>query len=139
MDLLRSAPCETWRGLQGVSYLEVGVPQHKIMHWAGGVWHNRGTCLPGWPCCCSGERAEKIGAAGAQTRIPHLVTCKRCIATMRRDTRFAERFPRGVGRESLMAQAPPARTFTAAQIVAALEPRVDDSVTRAILESLESA
>jgi hypothetical protein len=58
---------------------------------------------------------------------------------MRRDTRFAERFPRGVGRESLMAQAPPARTFTAAQIVAALEPRVDDSVTRAILESLESA
>lgn len=63
-----------------------------LIHWAGGVRHAHGTWLPGWPCCCSGDRAERIAAAGNQSRCPSEVTCRRCLATMRRDVDFARRF-----------------------------------------------
>lgn len=65
------------------------------MHFGGGVrivakrvteW------LAGWPCCCSGRRAMRM-PRDRITILADLVTCKACLATMRRDARAAERFP----------------------------------------------
>lgn len=68
------------------------VRAHKAIHWGGGVRHARGTRLPGWACCCTGERCERISAdESAMTRDPRLVTCKACLRWMRKDTN-AERW-----------------------------------------------
>lgn len=72
----------------------------RPIHWAGGVQHARGEWLPGWPCCCSGERAYAIEAEGNLSRAPDEVTCGKCLATMRRDVHYARRFPIGVGQEA---------------------------------------
>lgn len=61
--------------------------QRKAIHWGGGIRHARGTRLPGWACCCTGERCERISAdESVMTRNPHLVTCKACLRWMRKDT-----------------------------------------------------
>ena len=51
-----------------------------VVHWAGGIIHDGGYMLAGWPCCCSGSRAEAIKRAGNQTIEASRVTCKRCRA-----------------------------------------------------------
>jgi len=40
--------------------------------------------LAGWPCCCSGIQAELIKEEGFLTNDPKEVTCKRCLANMKR-------------------------------------------------------
>jgi hypothetical protein len=53
------------------------------MHYSGGVLYQTKSgwrrFLPGWPCCCSGDRAVKIAHTGMQTNLPYLVTCSRCL------------------------------------------------------------
>lgn len=49
---------------------------------------------PGYPCCCSGDRAEAIAASGNQSDNMDKVTCERCLANIRRSTK-----PGKVGRE----------------------------------------
>jgi hypothetical protein len=62
------------------------------VHWLGGVDYARGRRLPGWPCCCAGDVAEKISHDGARgTRNPLAVTCKACLNMMRKDD-HADRF-----------------------------------------------
>jgi hypothetical protein len=64
----------------------------RTIHWAGGIRYKRGIRLPGWPCCCSGERCERIASdARNMTRCPQEVTCKRCGNLMRQDD-HAERW-----------------------------------------------
>lgn len=59
----------------------------KRTHWEGGIRYARGTRLPGWPCCCSGDRAEQIAERGEQTANPAGVDCARCLRLMRQDER----------------------------------------------------
>lgn len=62
------------------------------IHWIGGINHRNGKRLPGWPCCCSGERCEKLAAQeDLCTRCPDRVTCKACLKWMRKDD-HAERW-----------------------------------------------
>lgn len=56
----------------------------KRMHWAGGVRTVATEFLAGWPCCCSGWLAELAVERGSLTRDPARVTCRRCLATMRK-------------------------------------------------------
>jgi len=61
----------------------------RRIHWAGGVSLQGGVCLPGWPACCSGDRAYRIKAAGNWVTAPALakvVSCKRCLALMAKGT-----------------------------------------------------
>ena len=59
----------------------------SALHWEGGIRYPRGTRLPGWPCCCSGERAERIAEARQQTAQPRDVTCRACLRLMAQDAR----------------------------------------------------
>ena len=59
----------------------------KTIHYSGGVQTSRGEWLPGWPCCCSGDKAEAIGNAGNQSRLPHRVTCAACKRRMAKEVR----------------------------------------------------
>lgn len=61
----------------------------RPIHYSGGVLYRvgqRGSAehLPGWPACCSGDRARKIAADGEQSDTPAKVTCKRCLDLLRR-------------------------------------------------------
>jgi len=78
------------------------------MHWEGGIRYARGTRLPGWPCCCSGDRAERIAADKQQTARAEDVTCRACLRLMAQDERewlraVAAR-PRAAGRDALAEQ-----------------------------------
>jgi len=67
------------------------------VHWIGGINHPRGTRLPGWPCCCTGERCERLADNDeACTRIPERVTCKGCLRWMAKDVN-AKRWGLGTG------------------------------------------
>ena len=66
----------------------------KKVHWGGGlkITGKRITkMLAGWPCCCSGRRAEKIREEG-NLELHHvsLVTCKACINLLRKAGRLEE-------------------------------------------------
>lgn len=55
------------------------------VHWVGGVRHKGGVLAPGFPCCCSGRRCERLAAHPERmTDDAGAVTCKSCIAVMRR-------------------------------------------------------
>ena len=54
------------------------------MHWAGGAILKRGNSVPGYPCCCSGDRAEAIKRRDEQTYDRDKVTCKRCLEILDR-------------------------------------------------------
>jgi hypothetical protein len=55
------------------------------VHWAGGLRLPKQRMLRGWPCCCSGERAEVIRQFGLMNaHEPEQVTCKRCQALLRK-------------------------------------------------------
>ena len=58
------------------------------VHWEGGIRYPRGTRLPGWPCCCSGDKAESIAASGNQSARPTDVTCRPCLRLMAQDERI---------------------------------------------------
>lgn len=53
------------------------------IHWAGGLdYPVRGGIMvmsPGYPCCCSGDRARKIREDGTQAWDRERVTCKTCL------------------------------------------------------------
>jgi hypothetical protein len=55
------------------------------IHYAGGVRTPRMKILPGWAACCSGEKAERIRAAGNNTYDPTEVTCTSCKRIMAKD------------------------------------------------------
>lgn len=55
-----------------------------IVHFAGGMKIGGTEYLRGWAVCCTGRRCEKIRTEGEWTFIPKYVTCKKCLATMRR-------------------------------------------------------
>jgi len=55
------------------------------IHYSGGVRTPRVKILPGWAACCSGEKAERIRAAGANTYDPTEVTCAACKRVMAKD------------------------------------------------------
>ena len=60
-----------------------------LIHWAGGCRVPYGktgitVCLAGWPCCCSGDRAERIRRQGLQTDEVDQVTCKACRKMLER-------------------------------------------------------
>ena len=59
--------------------------QEKKIHWGGGLKLPKTRWLAGWPCCCSGRRAEKIAEEGALTRDREKVTCKICLANMAKE------------------------------------------------------
>jgi hypothetical protein len=44
-----------------------------------------GLLAASWAACCSGEKAERIRAAGTNTRDPALVTCAACKRVMAKD------------------------------------------------------
>lgn len=55
----------------------------SVMCWSGGVIYTRRDgvtvqCLPGWPACSSGARAEKTRKEGSQTNVREDVTCAVC-------------------------------------------------------------
>jgi hypothetical protein len=57
--------------------------KERPIHYAGGVLYRSGAegcteMLPGWPACCSGDRARRIAAAGEQSTDIARVTCARC-------------------------------------------------------------
>lgn len=54
---------------------------HKVkkIHYSGGIVYSNGNRLPGWPCCCSGERANRIRQEGIQSNFINNVTCKVCL------------------------------------------------------------
>lgn len=61
----------------------------RPIHYAGGVLYRSGRhgstrMLRGWPACCSGDRAERIAAAGEQSVDIDHVTCARCRALWQR-------------------------------------------------------
>lgn len=52
-------------------------------HFLGGVRTPTSEWLPGWPCCCSGDRVRRIMASHAPlTWVAGEVTCKGCLRTM---------------------------------------------------------
>jgi hypothetical protein len=68
--------------------------QHRATHWAGGVRYRVGRegvvyMLPGWPACCSGDRAESIRAQHAQTFDRAAVTCARCRELLAKSDAYA--------------------------------------------------
>ena len=70
----------------------------KVMHYSGGVQTSRGEWLSGWPCCCSGDKAEAIEAHGNQTSRHDDVTCAACRRRMKaaqayEDAKMNERLP----------------------------------------------
>lgn len=61
----------------------------RPIHYSGGVLYRSGPrgsteLLPGWPACCSGDRARKIAAAREQSDDQRKVTCARCLELIRR-------------------------------------------------------
>jgi hypothetical protein len=56
------------------------------IHYAGALSWRQGktktSVLAGWAACCSGDRAEKIRAAGTHTYEASAVTCKRCLTCL---------------------------------------------------------
>lgn len=52
------------------------------MHWGGGIRLPCKRMLPGWPCCCSGKRADRITNNGRITYDPKQVTCLLCQKIM---------------------------------------------------------
>jgi hypothetical protein len=55
-------------------------------HYIGGVKHARGELLPGWPCCCTGERVLRIMRSAAPLSwTASEVTCKGCLRVMAKD------------------------------------------------------
>jgi hypothetical protein len=55
----------------------------RTVHFLGGVRTARVRWERGWPCCCSGKRAEAIAADPARSTLrPWAVTCKGCLRTM---------------------------------------------------------
>lgn len=65
------------------------------IHWGGetSIINKRGALiktLSGFPCCCSGYRAELVKARGDLTTDPEKVTCTNCIKRLER-TRGEER------------------------------------------------
>lgn len=57
--------------------------EHKI-HWGGGLRNATTVWTPGYPCCCSGRRAEMIKYKGSLTTDPDKITCKMCANMVRR-------------------------------------------------------
>jgi len=57
--------------------------QEKKIHWGGGITtekkNNLTKYLPGFPCCCSGYRAEFIKAKNYLTTDIKNVTCQNCL------------------------------------------------------------
>lgn len=56
----------------------------RATHYEGGMTIGTTTWLPGWPCCCSGRRAEAIRAAGNLTSDRGRVDCRACLRQLRR-------------------------------------------------------
>jgi hypothetical protein len=59
----------------------------RAVHWIGGVDYDGRLWLPGYPCCCTGKRAQNISRGRHRTTVPALVTCKLCLREMRKDPR----------------------------------------------------
>ena len=63
----------------------------RSVHWSGGArWRDRlgwwRLCLPHYPACCSGGRAERLAEqVGACSYVRAEVTCRRCLDIMQRD------------------------------------------------------
>ena len=58
------------------------------IHYSGEVRTHNMRILPGWSACCSGEKAERIRAAGNKSTNPDKVTCTACKRVMAKDTRI---------------------------------------------------
>ena len=56
------------------------------IHYAGSVKTPRMRIIPGYAACCSGEKAERIRAAGNNSLDPNKVTCVACKRVMEKDT-----------------------------------------------------
>jgi len=54
----------------------------RKIHYAGALSRRGMRIFSGWAACCTGPRAEKIRASGANTLDVSLVTCKSCLRTM---------------------------------------------------------
>jgi len=58
-------------------------------HWMGGVRTKWRVCLSGWPCCCSGDKADEIRKNPDRiTWVRSKVTCKACLALLRREIKI---------------------------------------------------
>ena len=55
------------------------------IHYAGAVRTPTVKILPGWAACCSGDKADRIRSAGANTYDPEMVTCAACRRVMAKD------------------------------------------------------
>jgi hypothetical protein len=69
----------------------------KTMHYSGRMKIVRAKStsliLPGWACCCSGERSEELRANGHVTREKSFVTCKRCLRNIADELTVFEKYP----------------------------------------------
>ncbi len=57
-------------------------------HYSGGIVYANGNRLPGWPCCCTGDKAVQIRKQGNQTDEPDDVTCKACNALIDKQVEY---------------------------------------------------
>lgn len=57
----------------------------RVVHYGGGIRTKLTRWIAGWPCCCSGERAEKIKKEGFMSWDRGEVTCKACLANMAKE------------------------------------------------------
>lgn len=62
------------------------------MHYAGGIIAEDHSSLRGWAACCSGDRCMEIDARGNVTYDQKLVTCKSCLAQIKKHNDFAPRY-----------------------------------------------
>lgn len=67
-------------------------PPTCIVHFSGGVRKKALEILPGWPCCKSGNAAERVRFDGNQTDDANDVTCRVCLRIMSLDIRLRHDF-----------------------------------------------
>jgi len=69
-----------------------------VVHWSSAARAGRDGSSTTGPCCRAGLKAQRLPVI----RVTHdraLVTCKRCLATIRRDARSAAHYPAELGPE----------------------------------------
>ena len=62
-------------------------------HYSGGIIWEGGNRLPGWPVCCTGDRAERIRDRGHITEWRFMVDCKACKKMLEKQDAFKKAKP----------------------------------------------
>lgn len=68
-------------------------PKGTKVHYSGGIVFGGGSRLPGWACCCFGDRAEKIRDTGTYTEHKKDVTCKGCLKMIEKQEAYKAKNP----------------------------------------------